>query len=76
MFAQKYKKIGLKIAYYRRIKGYTQEELARRAQISTSYLSRIERGNYTKSVSLSALLIIAQALDIDIGDLVSDKGPN
>ncbi|GBG56066.1 transcriptional regulator [Sporomusaceae bacterium FL31] len=76
MFAQKYKVIGLKIAYFRKMKGYTQEELARRAQISTSYLSRIERGNYTKSVSLSVLLIIAQALEIDIDALVCDKGPN
>ncbi|WP_371371018.1 helix-turn-helix domain-containing protein [Sporomusa aerivorans] len=76
MFTQRYKRIGLKIAYYRKLKGYRQEELARRAQISTSYLSRIERGNYTKSVSLSAILTIALALEIDIIELLCDKGPN
>ena len=76
MFAQKYKKIGLKIAYYRKSKGYTQEELARRAQISTSYLSRIERGNYTKSVSLSVILTIAHALEIDVGEIVCDRSLN
>lgn len=62
MFDQKYKQIGLKIAYYRKMRGYTQAELARRAKISTSYLSRIERGNYTKSVSLAVVLTIAQVL--------------
>jgi transcriptional regulator with XRE-family HTH domain len=75
MFAQKYKQIGLKVAYYRKMRGYTQEELARRVQISTSYLSRIERGNYTKSVSLSVVLAIAQALALDISELVRDKNP-
>lgn len=75
MFAQQYKKIGLKIAYYRRMRGYTQAELARHAKISTSYLSRIERGNYTKSVSLSVMFTLAQALTLDISELVSDKNP-
>lgn len=75
MFEQKYRQIGLKIAYYRKMRGYTQEDLARRAKISTSYLSRIERGNYTKSVSLSVMLLIAQALSLDIGDLICNKNP-
>lgn len=75
MFEQKYKQIGLKVAYYRKMKGYTQAQLARRAQISTSYLSRIERGCYTKSVSLSVILTIAQALSLEGSDLICDKNP-
>ncbi|WP_373242716.1 helix-turn-helix domain-containing protein [Megamonas funiformis] len=34
--------------YFRKMKKYTQEELAFRASISASYLSRIERGVYKK----------------------------
>ena len=75
MFEQKYKQIGLKIAYYRKMRGYTQIQLAKRAKISTSYLSRIERGTYNKSVSLSVIFILAQALAIDIIELINDKNP-
>ncbi len=48
MFEQKYRQIGAKITYFRKIRRYTQEELAFRASISASYLSRIERGAYAK----------------------------
>ncbi len=75
MFADKYRQIGLKIAYYRKMRGYTQEELSFKAGISTSYLSRIERGNYKKSVSLSVILTIATTLSVDVGDLVRDQAP-
>lgn len=42
-FSAQYRLIGARIAYFRKLKRYTQEELAFRASISTSYLSRIER---------------------------------
>ena len=45
-FSAQYRLIGARIAYFRKLKRYTQEELAFRASISTSYLSRIERGIY------------------------------
>lgn len=45
MFAARYKNIGLKIAYYRKKKGYTQAELAERIGMSAAYLGQIERGN-------------------------------
>ena len=41
-FSAQYRLIGARIAYFRKLKRYTQEELAFRASISTSYLSRIE----------------------------------
>lgn len=66
MFEQKYRQIGAKITYFRKVKRYTQEELAFRASISASYLSRIERGAYANGIPLSTLMRIALALEVDI----------
>jgi transcriptional regulator with XRE-family HTH domain len=68
-FTREYKQIGAKIVYYRRLKGYTQETLAFKAGISTSYLSRIERGTYATGISLSTFMKIAKALDVDVSKL-------
>lgn len=73
MFESEYRQIGVKIMYFRKMKKYTQEELAFRASISTSYLSRIERGIYSKGVPISTLMQISKALDIDIKLLFEEK---
>ena len=67
----RYKMIGLKIAYYRKMRGYTQ--LAGKIGISTTYLGQIERGNNGKSYSLETLLSIAVGLDIDVNLLLSSS---
>ena len=41
-FEQEYKMIGLKIAYYRKLQGYTQEKLAEKLEVATSYIGQIE----------------------------------
>lgn len=66
-----YRQIGAKVAYYRTLRQLTQEELAKRVSISRSTLSRIERGTYNNSVSLSTLLDIADGLHIELSHLVS-----
>ena len=35
-------KIGLKIAYYRKLQGMTQEELAEACELSAGYVSQLE----------------------------------
>lgn len=72
MFALQYREIGLKIAYYRKKRGYTQAQLAERVGVSTNYLGLIERGNNGKSYSMETLLSIAEALDVTIADLVRE----
>ncbi len=67
MFSKKFKKIGLKIAYYRKRKALKQME---RAGISCSYLSKIETGKVR--YSLAVLIQIAKVLDIDPGELLTD----
>lgn len=69
MFALKYKEIGLKIAYYRKKKGYTQTQLAEMVGISSNYLSLIERGNKGQSYSMETLFKIAEALEITVSEL-------
>lgn len=69
----RYKMIGLKIAYYRKRRGYTQGQLAGKIGISTTYLGQIERGNNGKSYSLETLLSIAVGLDIDVNLLLSSS---
>ena len=73
MFAMRYKSIGLKIAYYRKKKGYTQADLAQQIGMSVSYLGQIERGNRGKSFPLETLYQIADALDIDVDTLLKEE---
>ena len=42
-FEQEYLQLGLKIAYYRKLRGLTQEELADRAELSKGFISQLER---------------------------------
>ena len=73
MFAMRYRNIGLKIAYYRKKKGYTQTELAQRIGMSVAYLRQIERGNRGNSFSLAILYQIADALEIDVSVLMNNN---
>lgn len=72
MFEAEYIQIGCKVAYYRKMKKYTQKELAAKAKISVSYLSRIERGVYKHGVPISTFLQIAEALDVHISEFFKD----
>ena len=55
--------IGLNIGYYRRARHMTQIELAEALNISSNYLSQVERG--CKSFSLDKLLELSAVLEID-----------
>lgn len=61
----KYLQLGLNIAYYRKLKGLTQEQLAELIGISRSHLSAIEAPNITKAFSIELLFDIAGALQVD-----------
>ena len=64
------KMIGAKITYYRTLRDMSQKELAKRANMSVSSLSKIELGKYNNNVSVSSLFDIADGLQIDITMLV------
>ncbi|CAK7038675.1 helix-turn-helix transcriptional regulator [Phascolarctobacterium sp.] len=72
MFAMRYKKIGARIVYFRMLQGISQEDLADKAGISQSYLSKIEHGAYPKNLPLTTLLLIAVALNIDVCEIIKE----
>ena len=67
---QEYKMIGLNIAYYRKLKGFTQLQLAELVNISRTHMSNIEAANVPTSISLETLLKIADALEIPASNLL------
>ena len=60
IYADKYRQIGLKIAYYRKLRGLTQEQLAEKVGISSSFMGHIERG--TRIASIDTLVSICNVL--------------
>lgn len=65
-FRSELKCIGLRIAYFRKLKNITQAALAEQLSINKNYLSHIESGSANKAVSLPLLIRISKALDIDL----------
>jgi len=63
--------LGLTIAAIRKMKGFSQEKLAEIAHISRSHLSSIEAPNIVRPFSLEVLYNIADALDVEPGDLLN-----
>lgn len=62
--------IGLKVSYYRKINGLSQEELAERVGVSVTFIGMLEAPNLFKAPSLKTLNNIAKALDIPIYKLL------
>lgn len=65
--------IGLNIKFYRNQLNMTQTQLADSAQISISYLSKIESKKCNKSISLSTLNQIANTLDVEITEFFKER---
>ena len=64
-------RVGLNLQRLRREKGLSQEELADLANIHQTYLSGVERGK--RSPTVTVLQRIAAALGADIEDLVQRR---
>lgn len=64
-YTQQYKEIGLKIAYYRKLKGLSQLQLAEQIDVSRTHLSNIEAPNVPTSISLDLLFRISEVLGIE-----------
>ncbi len=59
------------IKKFREIKGLTQNKLSEATGISADYISEIERGK--KNPSLKRLILIAEALEVDIRELFTPQ---
>ena len=63
-FASEYLQLGLKIAYYRKLRGLTQEQLAERIDRTPAFIGHVEAPNINKGISLDTLFSIAEELDV------------
>ena len=70
--------IGLRIAYFRKLKKITQVQLAEKLNINKNYLSHIESDSANKAISLPLLIRLSKALGVelsvltDFGEFVRD----
>ena len=71
-YSDKYITMGLKIAYYRKKAGFTQEVLAERIGKSVNFLSQVEGTGTVRGVSLETLFKIADVLGIPPSKLLED----
>lgn len=61
--------LGLTIAYYRKLRGLTQAELAEATNLSRTHISNIEAPNGKTSISLNKLFDITDVLEVPVKDL-------
>lgn len=63
--------LGITIAAIRKMRGMSQEKLAEKAKVSRSHISSIEAPNIVRPFSLEVLYNIADALEVNPGDLLN-----
>jgi len=66
-YSDKYIKLGLNIAYYRKLRGCTQEQLSEKLGIDRTHIGRIETANV--GASLDVIFAIAEALEVPVNKL-------
>ena len=71
-FPERYITLGLKIAYYRKKCGYTQETFAELIDKSVNFVEQVEGTGTVRGVSLETLFKIAQVLKISPSKLLED----
>ncbi len=60
----RYVKLGLNIAYYRKLNGLTQAQLAERLNINAKYMSHLERQSPVQSTTIKTLFALADIFQI------------
>ncbi len=64
------KDIGKNIQYFRKKRGYTQEQFAEKIGLSTNHYSSLERGRY--NIKLELLVTILNELDCSADEIFCD----
>lgn len=65
--------ISKNLVYQRKLKGYTQEELSEKTQVTVRTIQRIEKGEVTPH--LQTVKLLATALHIEVEDLIPLENP-
>ena len=63
-YAERYRILGLRIAYYRRMADYTQEAFAEKIGRSVNFVAQVEGPGTVKGVSLETLFRMSDALGV------------
>ncbi len=71
-FPERYITMGLRISYFRKKAGYTQEVFAEKVGISLNFLAQIEGPSTIRGISLETLFRIADELGIAPSKLLED----
>ncbi len=71
-YPERYRVMGLRIAYYRKKAGYTQEAFAEAIGRSLNFLAQVEGSSTTRGISLETLFKICDVLDIQPGRLLDE----
>jgi len=71
-YPERYITMGLKIAYYRKKSGYTQEVFAEKIGKSVNFIAQVEGTGTTRGVSLETLFKIADILNIPPSKLLEE----
>ena len=71
-YPERYITLGLKIAYYREKRGYTQENLAEKVGISLNFLAQVEGTGTIRGISLETLFKMADVLQVAPSKLLED----
>jgi len=71
-YPERYITMGLKIAYYRKKAGYTQEVFAEKIGKSVNFIAQVECTGTTRGVSLETLFKIADILNIPPSKLLEE----
>lgn len=67
---KQYSILSSNIKLYRLKRKLTQEKLAEKADLSTSYIKQLESGKEYKNITLASILKISKALEIDMSELL------
>ena len=71
-YPDRYITLGLKIAYYRKKRGYTQEAFAELIGKSVNLLAQVEGTGTIRGISLETLFKMAEVLQIPPSKLLDD----
>lgn len=71
-YEQNYIRFGLKVQYYRKLNGMTQETFAEKIGRSWSFVAKVESPTRAFGVSMETLFKIADVLQVPVSKLFED----
>ena len=71
-YREQYIRFGLKVQYYRKLRGLTQEAFADRVGKSWSYIAKIESPTRAFGVSMETLFKMAEVLEVPVSKLFEE----